>query len=93
MEVLEAVRLAKQYVQDLFVLEGIDNVGLEEVEFNDSDNIWSITIGFSRPWDKIYNPIAAATGNNQYNKRSYKVVRISNDNGKVISVKNHEVES
>jgi len=52
MDVKEAIRLAKQYVTDLFIQEGIDQIGLEEVEFDDMNNTWLVTIGFSRPWDQ-----------------------------------------
>ena len=27
------------------------NVGLEEIDFDDSSKNWSVTVGFSRPWD------------------------------------------
>lgn len=93
MDVKEAVRLAKQYVIELFAEETIINVGLEEVKFDEATNTWSVTIGFSRPWDQPQSPIAAISGHMLYPKRSYKVILISDDNAKVISVKNHEVES
>ena len=52
MDVKEAVRTAKDYLTDLFVDEEVVNIGLEEVVFDDATNRWSITIGFSRPWDQ-----------------------------------------
>ena len=74
MEVQEAVRAAKAHVTELFEDEEIMNVGLEEVEFK---NGWRITIGFSRPWDRT---ILTAPG------RSYKVVRLNDKTGRVVSV-------
>ena len=50
MEVEDAVRAAKDYVSELFAPEGVDRIGLEEIEGNNS-GIWKITIGFSRNWD------------------------------------------
>ena len=50
MEIKEAVAEAKKCVQELFVQESISNLGLKEVEFDDATGVWSITIGFSRPW-------------------------------------------
>ena len=91
MDVKEAIRLAKQYVTDLFIQEGIDQIGLEEVEFDDMNNTWLVTIGFSRPWDQPLNKLAGFA--EMYPRRSYKIVHISNDNGRVISVKNHGVKS
>ena len=51
MDVKEAVRRAKNYLDDLYQAEEIANVGLEEVVFEDMSNTWKVTIGFSRPWD------------------------------------------
>jgi hypothetical protein len=95
MDVNEAVNLAKQRVAELFAIEGVSNIGLEEVEFHEYDNTWSITIGFSRSWDlQPYNPLSAAiSGQLPRPTRSYKDVRISDLDGKVISIKSHEVMS
>jgi hypothetical protein len=94
MDVNEAVNLAKKRVAEIFAMEGISNIGLEEVEFNEYDNTWSITIGFSRSWDvQPYNPLTAISGQLPRPTRSYKDVRISNLGGEVISIKNHEVTS
>lgn len=49
MKVQEAVAKAKEYVRDVYADEKIRFVGLEEIEW--SDDVWRITIGFSRPWD------------------------------------------
>jgi len=89
MDVKQAVSKAKTYVLDLFAEETPANVALEEVEFNNNTSEWLITVGFNRPWDNpnsfldedsvLYEP-----------RRSYKVVRISDTTGSVLSVKNHE---
>ena len=52
MDVKAVAQRAKTYVVDLFDDEEISNVGLEEVEFDDSVDRWIVTIGFSRPWDQ-----------------------------------------
>ena len=52
MDVKEAAKLAKEYVADLFAEEGIDNVGLEEIELGDDRQFWEVMVGFSRPWDR-----------------------------------------
>jgi hypothetical protein len=94
MNAIEAVRLAKHHVLDLFAEEDIKNIGLEEVEFNELDNEWSITIGFSRPWDEPNTLLGSALASQMGTpKRSYKVVLISNSDARVISVKNREVKS
>ncbi len=96
MDVKEAVQTAKNYITELFTAETITNVGLEEVEFNDTSNNWEVTIGFSRPWnyEKFRNPIAEALANplterntNRPAVRSYKLVCINDDSGQVLSLK------
>lgn len=93
MDVKAAVRLAKQYLGELFADEEITNIGLEEVRFDELSSAWSVTIGFSRPWDQPNNAASALAGNVLYPKRSYKVVLISDDNAGIISVSNREFGS
>lgn len=94
MDVNEAVNLAKLRVAELFAVEGVSNIGLEEVEFDELNNTWSITIGFSRDWDRQpVSALNAISGLQQRPTRTYKDIRISDLDGKVISIKNHEVES
>ena len=84
MEVKDAVRLAKEYVADLFEDEQIENVGLEEVVFDDESDSWGVTIGFSRPWDQK-GPLATALAERNP-ARSYKMVRIGDVSEEVESV-------
>ena len=96
MNVQEAVRLAKDYVADVFVDEQITNVGLEEVEFNESRNRWEITIGFSRPWDYQTRSLFEQEDDpfktqRRPRTRSFKIVNIDAGNAKVLSIKNREV--
>jgi hypothetical protein len=91
MKVKEAVKIAISYVTDLFEDENPSNIGLEEVVYNSDDNTWDVTIGMSRPWDYQRSPIAAAlqqTGP----KRKYKVVKVSDEDGAVLSVKIRELD-
>jgi hypothetical protein len=86
MDVKEAARLAREYVTELFIDEEIMNIGLEEVVFDRCSNTWKITIGFARPWDGIggRNPITRDSGPRP---RSYKVVCISDEDGRLESLK------
>lgn len=85
MDVKAAVDLAKTTVADLFAKEGVINLGLEEVEYDEAREQWRITVGFSRSWDN-QGTLSFALGNI---KRTYKVVVIDKD-GKTVSVKNRE---
>ncbi len=93
MEVKEAVALAKKYVRDVFAEEKIDNVGLEEVEFDEKRGIWSVTIGFSRPWEEAPGTFGLKLAEFAPRRRDYKVVRIKDADKRVTSVKNREAVS
>ncbi len=87
MDVRDATRKAKEYLVDLFDGEEIKHVGLEEVVFDETANCWGITIGFSRPWDRNAHPtaLAVAFGDRRL-ARSYKVIRVNADDGRVVSL-------
>jgi len=86
MDVKEAVSVSKNYLLDLLSEEKIEKLGLEEIEFDDEADEWSVTLGFSRRWEEPRNPVAAMI----QPPRTYKVVRVSNK-GEVVSVKNREM--
>jgi hypothetical protein len=90
--VKDVVTIAVNHVSDLFEHEGISNLGLEEIEFDDQVGEWFVTVGFSRPWDYpqgALNLLATPSGRP---KRSFKTVRV-NKSGEVLAVKNREVMS
>jgi hypothetical protein len=88
MDVKEAVAAAKQFIAELFAEEKISRLGLEEVEFDEQEGEWRVTVGFTRAWDA---PAALLSITQQLNPpRSYKVVRISDSTGTALSVKNRE---
>ncbi len=91
MNVKDAVRTAIDDVQELFKSERITNLGLEEVDFDASSDEWVVTVGFSRPWDYPEYPGALAsvlaTQQSPQAQRSLKLVRISDADGRVKSIK------
>ena len=96
MDVKEAARTAREYITDLFADENVKHVGLEEVEFDDLAKVWHITIGFSRPWelpDDLPAPSFSSVLDElkkppPLRQRSYKIVRVRDNDGRVISVMN-----
>ena len=88
MDVKEAVQAAKKHVAEIFADESIANVGLEEVEFNEIEQVWEITIGFSRFWGRLGNVVSTLDGNAV---RTFKTVRIDDESGRVRSVKHRDV--
>jgi hypothetical protein len=86
MDVKEAVGLAKKYIGEIFADEPISDLGLEEVEFDNSSQNWLVTIGFWRQWKNPSGGISVLVPRT----RDYKVVRIADADGKMLSVKNRE---
>lgn len=88
MNVKNAVNTAMEYVADIFRSENPKNIGLEEVMFNERKKIWEVTVGFSRPWDyEISGPFLGFQQKQEHPKRQYKIVRIDDESGKIISIK------
>lgn len=90
MDVLEAIRIAKNYVSSILVDEHVTNLGVEETEVDSHSGGWLITLGFSRPWNtprtraqEVLENLGAVSGL----RRSYKVLTVSPD-GQVLSMKN-----
>lgn len=94
MDVREAARTAKQYICDVFADEEIDEVVLEEVDFDDQSDLWRITISFLRPRGRMNKFEAAASGypaGTPTMRRSFKIVNIEDDSGTVVSLKHRVV--
>ena len=83
--VKDAVLNAKRYIADLFADEGVSNLGLEEVVYDDAHDHWRITLGFSRPWDSRHNLFDSPKLD-----RTYKVITLDQA-GTVLSVTNRDV--
>lgn len=87
-DVKQSVQKAIDYVATLYEGEDIRNLGLEEVEYKEEQGVWSITVGFSRPWQEK-GALAMLSSQGSAPPRTYKVITIRND-GDVISVKSRE---
>ena len=105
MEVREAIIKSKEYIKEIFSGEKVEDIGLEELEFDDARNQWSITLGFSRLWpDQLDKNIPSVTIDGQPRlsdfyrqlpnrsplKRTYKVITITKD-GQILSLKNRRI--
>ena len=92
MDVKEAIAAAKQYVESIYASggEAISNLGLEEVEYDEADERWRITLAFSRPWNtprtraaEVLESLGAAPA---AQKRSFKVLTVEKG-GRILSMK------
>lgn len=86
----QAIAKARAYFDDLFASEAVVHVGLEEVVFDEHAGSWLITIGFARPWDVEETALSAFRDFGGSRPRSYKVVKMADDDGRLIAITNHE---
>lgn len=98
MEVQDAIRTAKTVVANLFESEGATNIGLEELEYDDENDAWNVTVGFSRLWDRpslgvveAVRVAGAGIDPRPTPRRTYKIVSLAKDDGKLISITNRDV--
>lgn len=89
-DVRDAIKIAKDYVRQVFSDEILSDVGLEETEYDPVSKSWRITIGFSRPWntpasstEQVLRDIGAV----KRPSRSFKIVGIDHE-GHVTAMKN-----
>ncbi|RAU21553.1 hypothetical protein CU669_12735 [Paramagnetospirillum kuznetsovii] len=93
MDVKQAVSTAKSYVAEIFSGEGITAPTLEEIEFDESHNAWSVTVGFFRHDDKPVSAFEAMERTLRLpSRKDYKVVSISDQTGEPLSIKNRLTE-
>ena len=91
MDVKEAVGKAREYVSEVYSEENIENIGLEEINFDETANCWKVTIGFLRPWDRKDTLPASLKyiqggGSTGWRRRSFKIIQIDDRTGCVVSM-------
>ena len=91
MEVKEAAQAAKAIVASLFADDRISNLLIEEVDFEELPETWKITVGFFRQPEVDSKSVAGAILPLGQRQRSFKVVRIRDRDGQVLSVKHRSV--
>ncbi|MDE2835709.1 MAG: hypothetical protein OXM02_14495 [Bacteroidota bacterium] len=85
----EAVRIAKEYLEDLYEEEDVKDIGLEELRFDGGK--WRVTIGFRRVWPlPKAAPTIAEFLTRRTSDRTYKTVQISED-GRILALNHREV--
>ena len=59
MDVKEAVETAKKYSAEIFEGESMENLGFEEVVFDDETVVWKMTVGFNRKFQLVLSLLLA----------------------------------
>jgi hypothetical protein len=90
----DAVRIAVEYVRELYAPEELVDLRLEEVELSESGKYWFVTLGFSRldlkkQQRQVESPAVGVLSllRPQALERAYKVVTINAQSGNVRSMK------
>jgi len=88
-EVKEAVKLAKQYVSEIFEVE---RTSLEEVWFDEGENEWSVTIGIRHKEIGVARSLLSSAFETEIAREipEYKVVRIDAEDGKFVAIQNYD---
>ena len=81
MDLKEAVAVARQRIDDLFAADAPRDIRLEGFLYDDHLMVWSLTIGFALANHAQDSVIPAPQ------PRSYKIVRVSEADKSVLSVK------
>lgn len=80
MKAKEAIAQAKALLADFYADEVIAGIRLEEVEFDEPNDSWLITLGILRPpIEPASTIVAQAMPNNLQLTRTYKILRIPNN--------------
>ena len=98
MDAKESVKKSIEYIKEVFSDEKIDNIGLEELSYDEGKGCWYVTIGFSRDWDypeqspmaKTLYPFPLPKGQPT---REYKTVEIRDADGEVLGVRIRVIDS
>lgn len=94
LDVKEAVTDARKHARELFTDERLNNLALEEVDFDENHNQWLITLGYDSPSGvrrKKSGPAVFPTVEEE-TKREYKVFRLDAETGRLISMKIRHAE-
>lgn len=92
MKARDAIGIAKRYLSEVFDEENILNLGLEEIEYDEAQKTWNVTLGFSRPWNQQRNVLSALVQDEHSSlRRDYRVVRVRESDGEVTSIKLREM--
>ncbi len=96
-DVKEAVKIARDFATELYQDEEVSNIGLEEVNFDETTQQWAVTIGFDTNRKKVSRPnkplSIIGNLNNEVSEepiRAYKVIRLDAVDGEFKGMKMYQ---
>ncbi|MCE2513871.1 MAG: hypothetical protein J4F37_02440 [Acidobacteria bacterium] len=98
MDVTEAVRAARAYLEGVFADEDTSDTRLEEVEYHSQEQVWNVTFSFLRPTGtlsptEVFMPGVYERTGTRTVRRDYKVVAVASSSGQATSIKHRSLES
>lgn len=91
LDVKTAVRIAKGAAGEFYEEEDISDLLLEEVEFDEMQHQWLITLGFNTPNRNPMKGLAATLSPDRQFLRKYKVFNVDDDTATVKSMKIRDI--
>jgi hypothetical protein len=88
-EVKDAVKIAQDYIRELYTQDEIRDLALEEVEISEDNKFWIVTIGFTKQMSQPLNPMEAMSGPKF--SRFQKELKIDAESSLVRSMKNKKL--
>ena len=85
MKIGAVVKRAKEALLEIMNEEGVTNLGLEEITFDDTTHAWRTILGFSRPWDSD-GSLDSVIGRSKP-ERHFREITVDDKDGNVISIK------
>ena len=89
MRVEEAIASAKSFFEKVFAEEQISHVRLEEVEYDELDHAWLVTLSAVQP--SAFVDRCPAMADKSGHQRSYKTVKIDDGGSRLPSVKIRQI--
>jgi hypothetical protein len=84
-DVKEAVKIAIDFTKDILSSENIHQITLEEVELDEAQRFWYITLGIAKIVRESPFAVFEAKGSKLLVK--YKILKINRESGEVVSMK------
>jgi len=92
LDVKQAIKIAKAYAAEVFADEALAAPTLEEVWFDTANNEWCVTVGLQRKDNSSSSPVGHTFLRREF-LSEFKTVRISDNDGEPISIRNYESDA
>ena len=96
MDVKDAVRAGRVFIDEVFADEDTSDMRLEEVEYDSREEAWNVTFSFLRPTGTVNSTDVLLSGHQTGTRnvrRDYKVVTVDSASGRAMSIRHRSLET